>query len=205
MPDVFVGSVAVGVVPDARGWSQKLQSQLVPSAAAIGDEYGKTMGRKIADNMGSAGDKSADAFGSAFRKRLEAALKALPQAKLDADSTEADRKVAALRTRMEELLGKEIGIDLSSKEAMAELVKIDTGLEEVSRKAKDIRVTFDTKEARAQLALLRQDTGTAGGKSGGGILSSISAQAAGGERSRSGSIGRWRRSGCRVRRWRAPL
>ena len=74
---------------------------------------------------------------------------------------------------MEELLGKEIGVDLSSKEAMAELVKIDTGLEDIRKKSKDIRISFDTKEARAQLALLRADAGKSGDVGGGGIISKI--------------------------------
>ena len=168
--DIFVGSVAVGVVPDARGWNQELRSQLVPSADQVGEEVGRTISKRVVDNMGKAGTEAAGAFDKTFRARLKAALESLPKAKLDADATDADRKVAELRARMEELLGKEIGVDISSKEAMAEILKIDTGLEEVRKSSKDIKVTFDTKEARAQLALLRRD---AGASSGGGVLSSI--------------------------------
>src|SRR5215469_1888325 len=103
MADIFVGSVAVGVVPDARGWNEKLRAQLIPSANAIGAQYGQQMGQKIADSMGKAGDKSGGAFGDTFRKRLDAALKALPKAKLDGDSTAIDRKLDALRTKIEEI------------------------------------------------------------------------------------------------------
>ena len=123
MPDVFVGSVAVGVVPDARGWSLKPSSKLGYEPRPLsGMNTGKQWGGRLPTIWGVPVTESAGRLAPLLRKRLEAALKALPQAKLDADSTEADRKVAALRTRMEELLGKEIGIDLSSKEAMAELV-----------------------------------------------------------------------------------
>ena len=179
--DIFVGNVAVGVVPDARGWNDKLRADLVPSSGAVGDEIGKNISKGVVDNLGSsttkaklakAGDESGGAFSDGFKKRLKAALDSLPQAKLDADSTEADRKVAELRARMEELLGKEIGVDISTKEATAEILKIDTALESVRRESKDIRVTFDTKEARAQLALLRRDAGATGGSSG-GIVSKI--------------------------------
>jgi hypothetical protein len=38
MAEIFVGEVAVGVVPDARGWETKLRSQLVPSSNNIGRE-----------------------------------------------------------------------------------------------------------------------------------------------------------------------
>src|ERR1700746_1097885 len=101
--DIFVGSVAVGVVPDARGWDASLQRQLVPSAEKIGTEYGKTMGRKISDSMGKAGEQSGGAFGDTFRKRLDAALKALPKAQLDGDSSKIDRKLEDLRLKMEEI------------------------------------------------------------------------------------------------------
>jgi SLT domain-containing protein/phage-related protein len=177
--DIFVGSVSVGVVPDARGWNDKLRQDLVPSSAAVGDEVGKNISKGVTDNLGSnstkasmakAGDSSGGAFSDGFKKRLQAALDSLPKAKIDGDSTDAEIKVEELRKRMEELLGKEIGVDISTKEATAEILKIDTGLEEVRKASKDIRITFDTKEARAQLALLRSD---AGKTSGGGIVSKI--------------------------------
>lgn len=185
--DIFVGSVAVGVVPDARGFNERLRADLVPAASRIGDEYGQSMSRSITNEMGKAGEKSAGAFDDTFKKRLKAALDALPKAKIDADSTEADRKVAELRRRMEALLGKEIGIDISSKEAIAELVKVDTGIEEVRRSARDIPLTFNTTEARAQLALLRRDANATGGGRG-GILGKVGSAISGGG-SRGGILG----------------
>ena len=169
MADIFVGSVAVGVVPDARGWDSKMRAQLVPSSAAVGDEIGKTMSGRITDQMGKAGSDSAGAFSDTFQKRLKAALAALPKAKIDADSTEADRKVAELRAKLEELAHTDI---IDPEAAMRSLAEIDAELAEVSRSAKDIRVTFDTKEARAQLALLKRDIPSGGGGRG-GILGKI--------------------------------
>ena len=136
----------------------------------------------MADSLGSsddhaplakAGDSSGGAFSDGFKKRLKAALDSLPEAHIDADSTDAEKKVEELRLRMEELLGKEIGVDLSSKEAMAELVKIDTGLEDIRKKSKDIRISFDAAEAGASPALLRADAGKSGDVGGGGIISKI--------------------------------
>src|ERR1700758_2854136 len=164
MADIFVGSVAVGVVPDARGWNEKLRAQLVPSSSVVGDEVGKTISRKITDNMGEAGTKSGGAFSDTFRKRVKAALDALPR--------DATGPIAEMRRKLEALANTKI---IDGDKAIRELVKIDTGLEELRRRSKDIEITFDTKEARAQLALLRRDvnaTGTgAGGR--GGILGFI--------------------------------
>lgn len=165
MTDIFVGNVAVGVVPDARGWNQELRAQLVPSAAAVGDEVGSTLSRQITTKMGDAGTKSGGAFSDTFRKRIKAALDALP-----ADAT---GPIAELRAKLEELANTDI---IDGDKAVRELVKIDTALKDVSKNAKDIRLTFDTKEARAQLALLRTDIGRegSGGSGGGGILGGIS-------------------------------
>ena len=167
MADIFVGSVAVGVVPDARGWNEKLRAQLVPSADAIGTEYGKTMGRKISDSMGKAGDESGGAFGDNFRKRVDAALKALPKAKLDGDSTAIDRKLEELRRKMEEISKTDI---VDPKKALKDLAVIQAELDKVSRKSKDIRVSFNTAEARAQLDLLSRDISS---KTGPGLLGRI--------------------------------
>ena len=166
--DIFVGSVAVGVVPDARGWDASLQRQLVPSAEKIGTEYGKTMGRKISDSMGKAGEQSGGAFGDTFRKRLDAALKALPKAQLDGDSSKIDRKLEELRLKMEEIAKTDM---MDPEKALKDLAVIQVELDRISSKSKDIRVTFNTKEARAQLAMLQRDVGSTA--RGGGILSRI--------------------------------
>ena len=165
--DVFVGNVAVGVVPDARGWNQELRAQLVPSADTVGQEVGRTISKRVVDSMGAAGTESAGAFDKTFKARLKAALDSLPKAKIDADSTDADRKVAELRARLEELSHTDV---IDSKAAMRELAVIDAGLKDLSRNA-DIRVRFNTTEARAQLALLNRDLGKAG--SGGGVVSRL--------------------------------
>ena len=155
-------------MPDARGWNNELRRQLIPSADTIGSEYGRTMGRKISDSMGKAGEESGGAFSSTFRKRIDAALKALPKAKLDGDSTEIDRKLEKLRLKMEEISKQEI---LDPKKALKDLAVIQLELDKVSSKSKDIRVSFDTKEARAQLALLQRDVGSTARA--GGILSRL--------------------------------
>jgi Transglycosylase SLT domain len=171
MTDIYVGSVAVGVVPDARGWNQELRAQLVPSAAAVGAEVGSTISREITAKMGQAGTQSGGAFEDTFRKRVKAALDALPK--------DATGPIAELRAKLEELARTDI---IDGDKAVKELVKIDTALKDVSKNAKDIRLTFDTKEARAQLALLRADIGRegSGGSGSGGILGGISGLFGGG-------------------------
>jgi phage-related protein len=164
--EIFVGSVAVGVVPDARGWNRTLQRELVPSSGQVGDEVGRTMSRHITDNMGKAGTESAGAFSDTFQKRLRAALEKLPKAKIDGDSTEVDRKVEAIRLKLEALSKKKIGIDMDASAAMKELAVLDGELKAIEHDAKNIDVRFNTVEARAQLALLKHQADKTGQDSG---------------------------------------
>ena len=164
--EIFVGSVAVGVVPDARGWNRTLQRELVPSSGQVGEEVGQNMSRHITDNMRKAGTESAGAFSDTFQKRLRAALEKLPKAKIDGDSTAVDRKVEAIRLKLEALSKKKIGIDMDAGAAMKELAVLDAELKAVAHEAGNIDVKFNTLEARAQLALLKHQAGQAGQESG---------------------------------------
>lgn len=173
MAEIFVGEVAVGVVPDARGWDTKLRSQLVPASNRIGKDMGQEMTRGIAQDLdvgravsvsadkgqadsARAGDKTAGAFATAFRKKLEAALKNLPDAKIGADATDADRKIAEIRARMQELSSKTIGVDLSDEEAKAQLRILEMQLNEL-KKGATIPIRVDAEKARLEIAKLRHE------------------------------------------------
>lgn len=53
MSEIFVGDVAVGVVPDARGWDEKVRQQLVPSASNIGREVGRAIASAVVRELGT--------------------------------------------------------------------------------------------------------------------------------------------------------
>src|SRR5215469_498202 len=191
--EIFVGSVAVGVVPDARNWNNDLRRQLVPEADRIGNEYGSRLSKGIVDEMGrkkadyaKEGEKSGGAFADTFKKRIEAAIKAIPKVKLDGDSTEADKKLQEIRRKMEELSKKKINVDMSAMDAMAELKVLDGELDKLQHKSKNIELKFNTKEAKAQLALLRGEVSAAGG-GGGGFLGSLFGLGGGGAKAGGGA------------------
>jgi phage-related protein len=172
--DIFVGSVAVGVVPDARGWNTNLRRQLVPEADSVGREYGQQLSKGIVNEMGSkkadyakAGEQSGGAFSDTFKKRLEAAMKALPDIKLTGDDTDIEVKLHKIKLLLIELSKQNI---IDDKLALEELAVIEKELDKISRKSKDITVRFNTTEAKAQLALLQKDASSVGGGGRGGIL-----------------------------------
>ncbi|KAB8186858.1 hypothetical protein FH608_046045 [Nonomuraea phyllanthi] len=86
-----------------------------------------------------------------MRRRLEAATKALPKIKIDADSTAAEIKFAQLRSQMESLGDKKIGIDISAADAMTQIREIERELEQLQRNEADINIRADIGEALAEL------------------------------------------------------
>jgi cell wall-associated NlpC family hydrolase/phage-related protein len=52
--EIFVGEVAVGVVPDARHWNQRLRAELVPASQQVGQDMGKQISQNITKNVGPA-------------------------------------------------------------------------------------------------------------------------------------------------------
>lgn len=178
--EIFVGSVAVGVVPDARGWNRKLAADLIPSSDQVGKEYGQRLSKNIVDEMGrhrpamaKEGERSGGAFADTFRKRIDAAIKSLPKVRIDGDSSAADRKLEAVRVKLEALSKKKIGIDIDASAAFKEMAALDLELEAVAKKAGSIDVKFNTLEARAQLALLKHQAGEAGDTSGRNLMQKL--------------------------------
>jgi phage-related protein len=152
MADIFVGSVSVGVVPDARGWQEKLRAELVPSSSSVGEEVGSTVGRRITENLGKSGEESGSAFSKTFKERVEAAMKSLPDIELDGNSTPVEEKIYKIKLLLEELSKQDL---IDADTAMAELEVIDKELEKISHDAKGIDVRFDTARAHEELAALQ--------------------------------------------------
>lgn len=100
----------------------------------------------------AAGDDWAGKYAKTLKARLESAFKALPDVKLDADSSAADRKIAGIREELQALSTRRIGVDISTAEAVAKVSELKVRLTRLSEEAPDIRVKVDAKAALADLA-----------------------------------------------------
>lgn len=173
---ISVGSVSVSVVPSVKDFAKDLRAKLVPQAAKIGDDIGnalaegiqKGLGNPIADPLQKSsreeqgkspkrGDAVAGAFARGFKKRLETAFKSLPEAKIDADSSKADRKVAELRARMEALSQATIGVDLDAGKALAETKVLEAELKKLTGRNVNVDVRVNAAAAIAELAAVRAE------------------------------------------------
>lgn len=103
-----------------------------------------------------AGNDNAGAFGRAFKARLEAAFKSLPRPDVRINDTGFNADLARIRSRMESLSGKRIGVDVDAETAYAELEAIDAKLAELGSRSPNIQVRSDIATARAQLAEMQR-------------------------------------------------
>ncbi|MGZ4522123.1 MAG: transglycosylase SLT domain-containing protein [Mycobacteriaceae bacterium] len=169
---ITVGSVAVDIVPSAQRFATELRAQIVPQADRIGQDIGKMLADRIAkgirDGMGDGfaparqksseeGAKAGGAFADSFRAKVSAALKSLPKVEINADSSDAERKIAELRAALVELSGKRVGVDIDAMTARAEIERLKTELDEVAHKSPDIAVRMDAGKATAELAALQAE------------------------------------------------
>lgn len=97
------------------------------------------------------------AFATQLRAQLDAALRALPEIRLDADTTPAERTIARLRGELEALQSARVGVDLDAGEAQARIRELSAELSDLAARSPDIRVRVDAARAAAELAALRAE------------------------------------------------
>ncbi|MGW4754275.1 aggregation-promoting factor C-terminal-like domain-containing protein [Streptomyces chartreusis] len=135
----------------------------------LGDAIGEAMARQIAGAIPDAirnggrrattaatrqGNETGGAFARSLKSRLEAAMRSLPEIRLNANSTEAQRELHRLRAMMAGIQDARIGIDISSADAVAALSHIQERLDRLSASDADVAVRVDAGAAASQLAAI---------------------------------------------------
>lgn len=152
--EIFVGSVAVGLVPSARGWDERARKSIVPSADSIGREFGERCGSFISEALGLSVDKwgketpakagrtgeaTGREFGTKFKATIEAALNDIPPVEIAGDDVELRAMLTRLREQLMDLRGR---VEINPEEAQEVLSKI-----EAQMRALKGRIELDPAEA----------------------------------------------------------
>jgi phage-related protein len=134
------------------------------AASAALDEIKAKIDRTLSPDPEPEGERAAGKWADGFKTRLSAALTALPEVKLTADSNAADTKIAGLRARLDSLRDKTIGVDVSEAKALAEIKAVQSELDRLAAKTPSVAVRVDAAEASAKLAAIRAEADALGGK-----------------------------------------
>ncbi|MFD7650356.1 peptidoglycan DD-metalloendopeptidase family protein [Streptomyces albidoflavus] len=138
---------------------------------ALGDAIGDAATRQIITAIPSAvnrggqaaqraatrqGSDTGGAFARTLKARLEAAFRALPEMRIDADSSSAEREINQLRGQLSALREARIGIDIDGATAMAEMERIQARLQRLSASDADLAIRVDSGAAAAELAAVHR-------------------------------------------------
>jgi hypothetical protein len=150
------------VIPSLAGFGDKVREQLAKEDLSVSAQVKPDVDTSKA---AAAGAEYGGAFGASARKGIESALKDLPNPKIDADSSPAERKIADLRGQLEELRDKKIGVDISSADFVAKIAEIKSALEDIAKDKKvDIAVRADAAAAFTDLAAVNAEADKLDGK-----------------------------------------
>jgi len=100
-------------------------------------------------------------FNNTLRAQIDAALRDLPEIHVNADSSDAERKIGELRARLDTLRGR-VGVDLDSTEAQAKIAEITAELRELSTKKASPEIRVDTARAIADLQVIKAEIDSVG-------------------------------------------
>ncbi|MFF7018998.1 MULTISPECIES: peptidoglycan DD-metalloendopeptidase family protein [Streptomyces] len=176
----IVGGAAVDVVPVIPQFHTKLKALVLPVADRVGEDAGRRLGeamsRSLSQNLtinipsainhaGQAaqaasrrqGESNAGAFAGSMRRHLQVAFRSMPHLDVRITATGADAELARLRSKLEQLSNKRVGIDVSATAARAEIERIERELERLGASHPNVRVRADTAAARAALVALREE------------------------------------------------
>jgi hypothetical protein len=181
MAEIFVGSVSVTLVPDARGWDQKVRDQTLEPSRKVGNEIGAEMTRAIASSLdigkalsdavlaGSAdiiraGERAAKDFADAAKLKIKeefAGLDVHANLKLDTGGAKADWE--KFKTETEKGKGIVAKLAIDTKTASQDIASVVT---------KGFQIAGQVAGGSGGSAGNLAATGAAGAASGGGgILS----------------------------------
>jgi hypothetical protein len=195
------GTAFISIQPSFRGFVTAVDAQFAKYGAEAGQIFGSSfkesvkrgtsdteVGPSDADTA-KKGESSGGAFADAFKTRVDAALKSLPDASVGLDDEEAKLKLDDIRLRLETLSNVNIGVDIKDVDALAAIEVLQVDLAELAVRSPSIRVSVDAAKAIAELEAVKVaadeasgEKGVGGAGSGGlsGVVSSASGIVSGG-------------------------
>lgn len=134
-----------------------VQLDTAAATAALDEIHAKIVEALAPPDVEPEAERAAGKFADAFKARLETAFAALPDIQIHAHSSEADIIIAEVRTRLDALKDKRVGIDIDEASALAQIAALEAALADVERQHPSVQVRADTAAAMAELAAVRKE------------------------------------------------
>lgn len=128
---------------DLRGFNAKVGDILGESQDAAGRKAGASYGGAYADEV---------------ENRIRRAAAALPDVPIKIDDSEAQKRLTAIRLKLQDLGDKKVGIDIDAATAQAQIEALRLELERLDGKDVSIDVRTNAARAAAELAVLSTET-----------------------------------------------
>lgn len=148
------GTIFLQVVPSFRGFQEKVRAQAKLANKAFQQEMGRGAaeeGDEAGDDFGRGLNKSAGHWLTMLRKQIKASLSALPDVEIDADSSEVDIKLAAIRAELKALSEQDINVGADTSIAIAQIERLKEELKRLAIEEVDPQVIINTAKAYAEL------------------------------------------------------
>ena len=186
------GTAWLQIQPSFAGVVTSINSEVAKWGTQAGQTFSTmfkdTVERQTADTQAGpsdsetakTGDSAGGKFADSFKARVAAALQSLPDATVGLDDEVAKLKLDDIRGRLLALSDANVGVDLSSADALAKLDVLKIDLDELALKSPDIRVKVDAAAAIAELEAVSVAAAQADGSGGaGGGLSGLASSGSG--------------------------
>jgi phage-related protein len=163
------GEAYLRVIPSFAGVVEKINREAARWGVSGGKEFARNWNQTVRRETNNAplgpsreqsrrqGEQTGRTFADSFKARVDAALRSLPDIQINANSTDAEVRIARLRTNLEQLRDQRIGIDIDTATALATVENLRRQIEEVGRESPDVAVRVDTARAIAELDRIQAD------------------------------------------------
>lgn len=132
----------------AGGRNKEIQFFNADSAAKQLAEF-QRFADQLSRRSGDAGELAGSAFNERMARVLRDGIAKIPPMRITADPAEAERRLAELRDRMQDLADKRIGVDIDAGAAYAELRSIQAELGRLDRRSVRVDIRTNAHEASA--------------------------------------------------------
>jgi chromosome segregation ATPase len=151
----YVAAQLASLARDPKSITLKYDlEQAARQLRAFTDKVARDQVTELGDAGSEAGEQFAGAYADTVRRRLTGALSKIPSIPMTIDNTDAERALAAIRVRLDELSRRTVDVDFDAAEVHAEISVLLGRLRELDNKRVDIEVRTNAAAAAAELGLI---------------------------------------------------